>query len=128
MAKAKDNINDKNLLQVISEATSGLVGKDLMDELCRNFTRILRMQFAVIAECIEEGSTRVRTVCFVNGNAVADNIEYDTTGRPCELILKGHEVFVPKEVYKNSPSQKVSKPQPEFLFIVLSQVKLLAIL
>lgn len=106
MAKAKNDIHDKNLLQVISEATSGLVGKDLMDELCRNFTRILNMQFAVIAECIEEGSTQVRTICFVNGNNVADNIEYDTTGRPCELILKGNELFVPREVYKQFPEAK----------------------
>lgn len=106
MGKAKNDINDKNLLQVISEATSGLVGKDLMDELCRNFTRILKMQFAVIAECIEEGSTQVRTLCFVNGNTVADNIEYDTTGRPCELILKGSEVFVPREVYNQFPEAK----------------------
>jgi formate hydrogenlyase transcriptional activator len=106
MAKASATAKDKDLLQIISEATSGLVGKDLLDELCRNFTRALNMQFAVIAECIEEGSPHVRTLCFVNGNTVADNIEYDTTGRPCEMILSGKEIFVPNEVYKKFPAAK----------------------
>lgn len=95
---------NKDILRLISEATSSLTGKDLLAELCRNFTRALNMQFAVIAECIEEGGTQVRTICFVNGDTVQDNIEYDTTGRPCELMLKGKEVFIEREVYKHFPA------------------------
>lgn len=106
MAKSSSKEADKDLLQIISEATSGLTGKDLLDELCKNFARALKMQFAIIAECIEEGGTHVRTLCFVNGDTVADNIEYDTTGRPCELILTGQELFVPTEVYKKFPEAK----------------------
>ena len=106
MAKTSTQTTDKDLLRTISQATSGLVGKDLLDELCRNFTKALKMQFALIAECIEDGGTQVRTICFVNGDTVADNIEYDTTGRPCELILKGNEVFFPAEVYKKFPASQ----------------------
>jgi len=106
MAKASKHNPGKDLLHVISEATSGLVGKDLLEELCRNFTRALKMQFALVAECIEDGSTQVRTLCLVNGDSVMDNIEYDTTGRPCELILQGKDVFIPKEVYKKFPGAK----------------------
>lgn len=106
MAKASATTKERDLLHTISEATSGLVGKDLLDELCRNFTRVLKMEFALIAECIEEGSPHVRTLCFVNGDTVADNIEYDTTGRPCEVILSGKEIFVPNEVYKKFPAAK----------------------
>ncbi len=106
MAKITSKEAENDVFRIISEATSGLVGKDLLDELCRNFTKALKMQFAVITECIEEGGPHVRTLCFVNGDAVADNIEYDTTGRPCEIILNGNEVFVPKEVYKIFPEAK----------------------
>ena len=95
-----------DILQTISEATSGLMGKNLLEELCRNFTRALKMQFALIAECSEEDSTLVRTLCLVNGDAVMDNIEYDSTGRPCELILQGKDVFVPKDVYKKFPEAR----------------------
>ncbi len=106
MAKTTSKKAENDVFRIISEATSGLVGKDLLDELCRNFTRALKMQFAVIAECIEEGGPHVRTLCFVNGDTVADNIEYDTTGRPCELILQGNEIFIPNEVYKKFPEAK----------------------
>ena len=106
MSKASKYNPGKDLLHVISEATSGLVGKDLLEELCRNFTRALKMQFALVAECIEEGGTHVRTLCLVNGDSVMDNIEYDTTGRPCELILQGKDIFIPKEVYKKFPEAK----------------------
>ncbi|MFC0771955.1 sigma-54-dependent Fis family transcriptional regulator [Terrimonas alba] len=105
MAKAAAN-KKPDILHTISEATSGLVGKDLLEELCRNFTRALHMQFALIAECSEEDSTQVRTLCMVNGDSVMDNIEYDTTGRPCELILQGKEIFVPRDVYKKFPEAR----------------------
>jgi formate hydrogenlyase transcriptional activator len=106
MAKTTKQTSDKDLLRTISQATSGLLGKDLLEELCRNFIRALGMQYALVAECIEEGGTHVRTICFVNGDTVADNIEYDSAGRPCELILKGNEVFIPTEVYKKFPASK----------------------
>lgn len=104
MAKTYPHIMNLDLLHTISEATSGLVGQDLLEELCRNFTRALNMPYALIAECIEEGGTHVRTLCFVNGNSVVDNIEYDTSGRPCELILGGKEVFVADNAYKQFPA------------------------
>lgn len=106
MSKHTNAKNEQDILYAISEATSGLTGKDLVDELCRNFARALKMQFALVAECIEEGGTHVRTLCMVNGDTIADNIEYDTTGRPCELILRGNDVFVPMEVYKRFPEAK----------------------
>lgn len=106
MAKSSSAIHEKDLLHLISEATSGLAGHNLLEELCKNFTKTLKMQFALIAECVEEGSTQVRTLCLVNGDTVVDNIEYDTSGRPCEIILQGKEIFFPKEVYKKFPESK----------------------
>jgi PAS domain S-box-containing protein len=106
MAQSSLKPEQKDLLQAISEATFGLTGRDLLNELCLNFTRVMKMQYAVIAECIEEDSPYVRTLCFVNGSTVADNIEYDTTGRPCEFILKGNDIFAPSAVYKSFPQAK----------------------
>src|SRR6516225_5807496 len=106
MSKTKPTKPNEDLLYAIAEATSGLTGIDLLYELCKNLAKALKMQFAVVTECIEEGGTQVRTLCFVNGDTVADNIEYDASGRPCELILQGNEMFLPKEVYKRFPEAK----------------------
>ncbi|WP_081156187.1 sigma 54-interacting transcriptional regulator [Niastella vici] len=97
---------EERLLQTISEATSNITGKDFLVELCKNFTRALNMQFALIAECIQEGSTQVRTLCLVNNDKVIDNIEYDAKGRPCEVILQGNAFFMSKEVYKHFPASE----------------------
>lgn len=95
---------EEQLLQTISQATSGATGKDFLVELCKNFTRALKMEFAVIAECIREGSGQVKTLCLVNQDTVIENIEYDTTGRPCEVILQNNDFFMEKEVYKHFPA------------------------
>ena len=100
MAK-QSRLSELELLKSISEATSGKIGTDLLDALCLNFTRVLKMKYALIAECLEEEGTRVRTLCLVNGDKVADNIEYDTKNRPCELILQGNEVFLARDVQKH---------------------------
>jgi len=92
------------LLHKISESTSGLPGQDFIVELCRNFTAALNMQFAVIAECLEDSETMVHTVCMINGNTVMDNIEYDVRGRPCEIILQDNAVFIPEQAYKRFPN------------------------
>jgi len=92
------------LLHKISESTSGLTGQDFIVELCRNFTAALNMQFAVIAECLEDSETMVHTVCMINGNTVMDNIEYDVRGRPCEIILQDNAVFIPEQAYKRFPN------------------------
>lgn len=95
---------DLGLLKAISEATSGLMGKDFLVSIAQKLAEALQLQFAVIAECIEGEETQVRTVCFINGGTVMDNIEYDTKGRPCELILGGQEIFVPEKAYERFPA------------------------
>ena len=88
---------EKELLEKISQATSGFTGEDFIIELCRNFTAELNMQFALITECVEESETMVHTICMVNGDRVMDNIQYDTKGRPCEIILQDKAIFIPKK-------------------------------
>jgi formate hydrogenlyase transcriptional activator len=95
---------DLQLLHTISEATTGMTGHNFLVELCKNFTRALRMQFALIAECIEEGSSQVRTLCLVNKDSLLENIQYDTHDRPCERILQGNDFFMAAEVYKHFPA------------------------
>ncbi len=95
---------EKELLEKISRATSGFTGENFIIELCRNFTAELNMQFALITECVEESETMVHTICMVNGGTVMDNIQYDTKGRPCEIILQDKAIFIPNQTYKQFPA------------------------
>jgi formate hydrogenlyase transcriptional activator len=93
---------EEELLRVVSEATSGLTGKDFFIELARYITVTLSMRYAMITECANEDKTRVRTLCYVDGKEILNNIEYDVAGTPCEVIMRGEDLFMPhgvKEVF-----------------------------
>src|SRR6266404_2627085 len=74
---------EEQLLRVVSEATSGLTGQDFLVGLTKNITKILGMRYAFIVECADELKTRFRTIAFVEGEKVLDNIEYDVKGSAC---------------------------------------------
>jgi PAS domain S-box-containing protein len=97
---------EEEMLRKVSEATSGLIGKDFFKELAKHITVTLSMRYALITECANDQRTRLRTLCYVDGNAVLDNIEYDTAGIPCEIIMRGEDFFMPHGVEASFPKEK----------------------
>lgn len=97
---------EEDMLRIVSEATSGLTGKDFFTELAKHITVTLSMRYALITECANEQRTRLRTLCYVDGNAVLDNIEYDTADIPCEIIMRGEDFFMMNGVQARFPKEK----------------------
>ena len=97
---------EEELLRTVSESTSGLTGEDFLVELARHITITLKMRYALITECANEEKTRLRTLCYVDGEKILDNIEYDTAGIPCEIIMTGKEFFMARDVQLNYPKEK----------------------
>ena len=97
---------EEELLRTVSEATSGFVGEDFLIELARHITRTLNMRYALITECANAEKTRLRTLCYVDGKKVLDNIEYDTADIPCELIMQGKDFFMGEGVQAKFPKEK----------------------
>lgn len=97
---------EEELLRTVSEATSGLTGEDFLIELARHITMTLSMRYALITECANEEKTRLRTLCYVDGEKVLENIEYDTSGIPCEIIMEGKDFFQAEGVQTTFPKEK----------------------
>lgn len=97
---------EENMLRIVSEATSGLTGKDFFTELAKHITVTLSMRYALITECANEQRTRLRTLCYVDGDVVLDNIEYDTADIPCEIIMRGEDFFMTSGVEARFPKEK----------------------
>jgi adenylate cyclase len=74
---------ESSLLSILSEATSGLTGHNFLIELPKKISSILGMRFCFIAECANEDKTRLRTIVFVEGEKVLDNVEYNTMDSGC---------------------------------------------
>jgi len=84
----------EQLLREVSEATSGLTGLNFLIELPKRITSILGMRYCFIAECANEDKTRLRTIAFVEGQKVLDNIEYNTNESACQMMMQGDPYFI----------------------------------
>ncbi|MEP7110536.1 MAG: PAS domain S-box protein, partial [Ferruginibacter sp.] len=97
---------EEELLRIVSEATSGVTGTDFFEQLARQITITLSMRYALITQCANEEKTRLRTLCYLDGMVVLDNIEYDVAGIPCEIIMKGENFFMARGVEEYFPKEK----------------------
>jgi PAS domain S-box-containing protein len=97
---------EEQLLRSVSEATSGLTGQDFLVELSKNVVKNLGLRYAFIVECTDETKTRFRTIAFIQGETVLDNIEYDVAGSACEKMLEGKPNFLPACVEDKFPAAK----------------------
>jgi len=96
----------EELLRKVSESTYALTGKDFLLELTLKVAEILGMEYCFIAECANEDKSRLRTVAFVKGEKILDNIEYNTNDSGCSMMMKGQPYFLPKGVQDLFPAAK----------------------
>lgn len=97
---------EEDLLRTVSEATSGFVGEDFLIELAKHITLTMNMRYAMITECANDQKTRLRTLCYIDGRKVLDNIEYDIQGAPCEVIMQGKDFFMNEGLQARFPREK----------------------
>jgi PAS domain S-box-containing protein len=97
---------EEELLKTISEATANLTGMDYFRELTRFITSTLNVRYAIVTECANEEKTRVRTLSYVDHQELKENIEYDLSGTPCEIVMKGKDYFCADGLMKIFPNEK----------------------
>jgi formate hydrogenlyase transcriptional activator len=96
----------EELLRKVSESTYSLTGKDFLFELTMKVAEILGMEYCFIAECANEDKTRLRTVAFVKGEKILDNVEYNTADSGCSMMMTGQPYFLPKGAQELFPAAK----------------------
>ncbi|PWU03597.1 MAG: DNA-binding response regulator [Bacteroidetes bacterium] len=97
---------EQELLRTISERTAGLTGQDYFHELTRFVTSTLGVRYAIVTECSDITNTRVRTLSYVDNQQLLENIEYDIAGLPCEVLMRGKDLFCPVDLEKLFPAEK----------------------
>lgn len=102
----QSEIGEELLLKTVSEHTFSLVGEDFFHELTKIIANCLHVRYALITECSEFEKTRIRTISYIDKDKILENIEYNSMGTPCEIIMKGNDFFQQDEVEKNFPKKK----------------------
>jgi PAS domain S-box-containing protein len=90
------------VLQAIVEGTVRNTGADFFKALVRHLARAIDVQHAFVAE-FAGSNTRVRTLAYWAVDRIADNIEWDLAGTPCEDVIKGRLCHHPDGVWRKFP-------------------------
>ena len=88
-------------LRRISEGTAAETGMDFFQSLVRHLTLTLNVRYAMVTECADIEKTRVRTLAFGENESVLENIDYDLSGTPCDIVMRDRDFYYPTGVAQN---------------------------
>ena len=100
---------EEDILLAIAEATSSLTGEDYFRELTKFITETLNVRYSMVVACSQDQQTRLRMLSYVDRKEILENIEYDTRGTPCEIVMQGKEFFCADKLDEAFPREKGKK-------------------
>lgn len=89
-------------LRAIVEGTAESTGEAFFHSLVEHLATALGVQYAFVAE-FAETSRRVRTLAYWTKDRIAENIEFDLAGTPCEEVIAGALCHHPVGVQERFP-------------------------
>jgi len=97
---------EEEILRTISENTSKVTGEDYFRELTKYVTATLNVRYSMVVACSNSEGTKLRMLSYVDRGEVLENIEYDTKGTPCEIVMQGKEFFCSDKLDETFPREK----------------------
>jgi len=94
------------LMRAVTEGTNLVGGAEFFPALVRHLARALRVPYAFVSQCTDGTKRRVRTLAFWKGETIADNVEYDLRGTPCEAVIAGQVCHHTAEVQDRYPTDR----------------------
>ncbi|WP_242053886.1 hypothetical protein [Nostoc parmelioides] len=80
----QENIN----LKLIVEGIASQVGEAFFQACAHYLAEVLQIQYALIAEFIDDDQPRARVLAFWKGEEFGPNFEYDLAGTPCGVLYE----------------------------------------
>ena len=97
--------SERDILQTIAEGTSH-EGPAFFSSFVRSLTSALGVRYAFVAECLDQPTTKVRTLAFWMGDHLGDNVEYEVEGTPCKETCDGETPFYPRNIQTLFPEDR----------------------
>src|SRR3954464_15976610 len=101
----QDLSDELSALRAIVEGTARHTGQEFFQSLVRHLAAAVGTRYAFVAEFA--GAARARTLAFWFRDHVADNLEWDLTGPPCEDVVRGNLCRHPAGVSQQFPADRV---------------------
>ena len=95
------------MIWAVINGTALTTGADFFPALVRHLAAALDVRHAFVAECTDLSKSRVRTLAFWSRDSLADNVEYDLAGTPCEAVIgQGAVAIHPDNVQTRFPADR----------------------
>jgi len=101
----RDISDELGALRAIVEGTARHTGQEFFQSLVRHLAAAVGTRYAFVAEFA--GGTMARTLAFWFRDHIADNIEWDVTGTPCEDVVRGNLCHHPAGVSQQFPADRL---------------------
>jgi len=95
----QENIN----LKLIVEGIASQVGEAFFQACAHYLAEVLQIQYALIAEFIDDDQPRARVLAFWKGEEFGPNFEYDLAGTPCGVLYQEGLQIYPNCIQKKFP-------------------------
>jgi PAS domain S-box-containing protein len=111
-------------LRAIVEGTAHSTGEVFFQSLVRHLAAGLKVSYAFVAE-FADINTRARTLAYWAKDRIAENIEWELAGTPCENVVHGSLCHYPTKVSQQFPGDKplVEMGIESYLGVPLRDVK-----
>ncbi len=97
----------RDLLRTVAEGTAGAVGDEFLRCLVRHVALAFGAKFAFVAEATDTNGEHVRVLSgWFDGDWMQEPFEYDTSGKPCALVVERAVVAFPEELTTRFPEAK----------------------
>jgi len=93
-------------LRTLVEGTASVTGVDFFQSLVEHLAKSFGVHYAFVTECTDSDTSRVRTLAFLSAGSVAQNIEYDLDGTPCQAAVRGEVSYFPDGLAKRFPKEQ----------------------
>ena len=100
----RPSTDDVAALRAIVEGTARHTGEEFFQALVRHLAAAVGTRYAFVAEFA--GGTRARTLAFWFRDHIADNLEWDVIGTPCEDVVRGNLCNYPTGVSQRFPEDR----------------------
>ena len=91
------------MLWAVLDGTALAPGAAFFPALVNHLAAALAVQYVFVAECTDDTHTRVRTLAFWSRDTLANNIEFDLAGTPCEAVIDGQVSWHTHELQTRFP-------------------------
>ena len=81
-------------LQAIVAGTSSVAGNDFFPALAQNLATALDVAYVLVCETVDPSLQKLRTLAKWSGDQLAENVEYDLSGTPCQVALESKSIYI----------------------------------